>query len=69
MVEDRSAARGFLDGVQNIKHERRRRNLQEMMGSPEKEEVDFIRHNIDDFYSREQKAGEKQLALQIKKER
>ena len=56
MVDDKFAASNFLENVQNIKYDRKRRNLHEMITNstnPDKEEVDYIRSNIDDFYSKD----------------
>ena len=65
MVDDKFAAKDFLDNVHNIKYDRKRRNLHEMITNstnPDKEEVDYIRHNIDDFYSKDNREEQKQIA-------
>lgn len=65
MVDDKFAASNFLENVQNIKYDRKRRNLHEMITNstnPDKEEVDYIRSNIDDFYSKDNREEQKLIA-------
>ena len=52
MVDDTSAAAQFLKNVAAKKLERKRRNIKAMIvnsSNPEKQEVDFVKNNIDDF--------------------
>ena len=51
LVEDKNAAKDFLANVSAVKHERKMRNIRAMISgscNPDKEEVDFIRTNIDE---------------------
>ena len=53
MVEDKVAGQEFLANVSMIKQERKIRNIKAMIANstnPDKEEVDFIKSNIDESF-------------------
>ena len=53
MMEDKEAAREFLDKVAVVKIDRKKRNLQEMqakLADSNKEDIDFVKANVEDLY-------------------
>ena len=57
LVDDKGAAKDFLKNVVAVKQERKMRNIRAMITSscnPDKEEVDFVKTNIDETISAEQ---------------
>lgn len=53
MVEDRYLAREFLQNVANIKHDRRKRNIQALTANstnPDKPEKDYLLANMEELY-------------------
>ena len=70
IVEDYEAAEVFLKNVAQKKLQRKRRNIQAMINNstnPDKQEVDFIKANIDDFSdNKDKKELKKQQDLALK---
>ena len=55
LMEDRDAAKDFLDKVLTVKVERKRRNLMEMQSKVTdtiRDDVDFVKTNINNFYDK-----------------
>ena len=67
LVDDKSAAKHFLANVTAVKHERKMRNIRAMISAscnPDKEEVDFVRTNIDETVVESKKEEKKELKMQ-----
>ena len=74
LVDDQDAAKDFLRNVMGIKKAKRRRNLASMIANslnPDKEQVDYVKANIEDFYAEaaEMKINKKIHDFEVKKER
>ena len=53
LVDDNGAAKDFLKNVREIKQAKKRRNLATMISkssNPDKEHIDYVKSNIEDFY-------------------
>lgn len=74
MVQDKQAGETFLEKVQKIKVDRRKRNIKAMIANsldPNRKEVDFRKENINDLYDAKklQKVEQKQEIVKIKRKR
>ena len=72
MVQDKQAGETFLEKVQKIKVDRRKRNIKAMIANsldPSRKEVDFRKENINDLYDAKklQKVEQKQEIVKIKR--
>ena len=74
IVQDKQASEQFLDKIQKIRSDRRKRNIQAMVinsSDPNKKLIDFRRSNIDDLYkeNKGKKLEQKQDQLKLKRKR
>ena len=72
IVQDKKASEQFLDRIQKIKSDRRKRNVQTMVKNslnPNKELIDFRKSNINDLYkeNKGRKEEEKQEQFKLKR--
>ena len=74
IVQDKQASEQFLDKIQKIRSDRRKRTIQAMVinsSDPNKKLIDFRRSNIDDLYkeNKGKKLEQKQDQLKLKRKR